>query len=250
MLAQVQRSSGMAAQVWGRLIVFEGVEGCGKSTQLQRVEHWLVASGWTEQLRQGQSGRLPPILVTREPGGTPLGNQLRQLLLNVGASACDPIQAQTELLLYAADRVQHVATVLRPHLQEGTLVLCDRYTDSTVAYQGYGRGLDLAMIHQLNQFATGGLSSDLTLWLDLEVEQGLARARQRSQPQDRGLDRMELGTLAFHHQIQAGFRSLAQQFPERIVRIDASPEPEQVTSAIQAVLEPRLQEWYPRRSHP
>ena len=232
----------------GKLVVFEGVEGCGKSTQLQRVQEWLAASGWLERLKQRQLGALPPILVTREPGGTPLGNHLRQLLLKASTSVTDPIQTQTELLLYAADRAQHVTTVLTPHLQQGTLVLCDRYTDSTVAYQGYGRGLDLEVIDQLNHMATGGLRSDLTLWLDLDVEQGLARARQRSQAGDQGLDRMESNTLAFHQRIQGGFRALATQFPDRIVHIDARPEPGEVAAAIQAVLRPRLQAWYPALS--
>ena len=233
----------------GKLIVFEGVEGCGKSTQLQKVHQWLMTHGWAARLQQWCRGPLPPILVTREPGGTPLGIHLRQLLLNATATAGDPIQARAELLLYAADRAQHVTGVLIPHLQQGTLVLCDRYTDSTLAYQGYGRGLDLATIHQLNQIATGGLTSDLTLWLDLDVEVGLARVQQRS-PDHGTLDRIEADTLGFHQRIQAGFAALAQQHPDHRVRIDARPEPEIVARQIQTVLEQHLSTWYPPHSQP
>ncbi len=158
----------------GKFIVFEGVEGCGKTTQIQRSRQWLLNSGWLAKL---QSHKLIKQLVaTREPGGTDLGVGVRQLLLN---PARELIHDRAELLLYAADRAQHVETFLRPHLADGDLILCDRYTDSTIAYQGYGRGLDFALIDQLNQMSTNGLESDLTLWLDLEVERGLARTQKR-----------------------------------------------------------------------
>jgi dTMP kinase len=161
----------------GRFIVFEGVEGAGKSTQLNRLQRWLTESGWVDVLSKDLKSGTPPIWITREPGGTILGKQLRQLLLDSALTAAEGLPDVTELLLYAADRAQHVHAALRPALAEGTLVLCDRYTDSTVAYQGYGRGLALPLIQQLNAIATGGLKSDLTLWLDLDVREGLSRAR-------------------------------------------------------------------------
>jgi dTMP kinase len=219
----------------GRLIVFEGVEGCGKTTQIERLQQWLKASGTFEQLLF--EGKASQLMITREPGGTPLGQEIRRLLLH--PTTDELIQNQTELLLYAADRAQHVEGLLNPQLAEGALILCDRYTDSTVAYQGYGRGLDRALIHQLNTIATGGLESDLTLWLDVDVEIGLNRARQRG-----AHDRMEQATLAFHQRVQRGFSELAQAFPHRIVRIDASPSEQTVAEQIQAIVQQKFAEWY------
>jgi dTMP kinase len=200
----------------GKLIVFEGGEGCGKTTQLARAQPWLRDRG------------IVNLVTTREPGGTALGGQIRQLLLT---DTGEVMASRTELLLYAADRAQHVETFLRPHLSRGALILCDRYTDSTVAYQGYGRQLDLDLIHQLNQMATNGLQSDLTLWLDLDVEIGLQRAQQRGKR-----DRIEQADLAFHQRVRDGFRALAEQWPDRIVRIDASASEQAVAEQIQATL--------------
>lgn len=230
----------------GKLVVFEGVEGCGKTTQLQRLTQWLIDVGWSERLKQGLSQKANPVLVTREPGGTELGQRLRHLLLD--PSTDEAIDGQAELLLYAADRAQHVATELKPHLAQGTLVLCDRYTDSTVAYQGYGHGLDLELIAQLNLIATGGLESDLTFWLDLDVEVGLERARQRQHPLNTGLDRMEVNDLDFHQRVQAGFKELARDYPERIIRIDANQAISAVSTQIQAIFASRLTAWYPQLS--
>ncbi|MBF2000420.1 MAG: dTMP kinase [Synechococcales cyanobacterium M58_A2018_015] len=219
----------------GKLIVFEGVEGCGKTTQIQQTQGWLTASGWLVALQQQQV--LSDLVITREPGGTPLGQALRQLLLH--APPNDVLHDRTELLLYAADRAQHVDTVLKPHLEKGALILCDRYTDSTMAYQGYGRGLDRQWIEQLNAIATGGLQSDLTLWLDVDVELGLARAQQRGRH-----DRIEQAQLDFHQRVQQGFRELAAAHPERIVRIDASLDPAAVSQQIQEVLLRRFESWF------
>ena len=225
----------------GRLIVFEGVEGSGKTTQMRRSQQWLQASQWFQSLSLQRSA--PSILVTREPGGTELGLELRQLLL--GYQGQELIQDRAELLLYAADRAQHVEGYLKPQLAQGAIILCDRYTDSTVAYQGYGRGLDLGLINQLNQAATGGLESDLTLWLDVDAEVGLARMRQRGQA-----DRMEQANLAFHQRVQQGFQALYHQYPERIVRIDASQDEATVAQQIQQVLSQRLTQWYQPLLHP
>ncbi|AFZ21093.1 dTMP kinase [Allocoleopsis franciscana] len=221
----------------GKLIVFEGVEGSGKTTQLQRCSQWLEAIGLAERFGEGE--KIPPVVVTREPGGTPLGLELRQLLLDAGTNPTrQSIEDRAELLMYAADRAQHVEELLNPQLKLGAIILCDRYTDSTVAYQGYGRGLDLTLIEQLNQIATGGLASDLTLWLDIDAEIGLKRARLRG-----SADRMEQADLAFHQRVQQGFAQLAASYPQRIVRIDASRSEDEVHSAIQQILRQRLREW-------
>lgn len=211
----------------GKLIVFEGVEGSGKTTQIQRISRWL-------QDEIGSSS--VPILVTKEPGGTPLGRSLRKLLLEDRED--EPIVDRAELLLFAADRAQHVEGFLKPHLDAGAIILCDRFTDSTIAYQGYGRGLDLSLTRQLNQIATGGLQSDLTLWLDIDVERGLARTQTRG-----AMDRMEQSDLRFHQRVQQGFQELAQTHRDRIIHINASLSPDEVTQQIQQVLSQRLVEW-------
>ncbi|MBD2113356.1 MULTISPECIES: dTMP kinase [Cyanophyceae] len=219
----------------GKLLVFEGVEGCGKSTQLKLLHSALGKSDRFQQLQQ--QGVIPQILATREPGGTELGSSLRQLLLGDHGEAA--IASRAELLLYAADRAQHVEELIKPALARGCWVLCDRYTDSTVAYQGHGRGLDLGLIAQLNHAATGGLVPDLTLWLKLDAAAGLARTRQRG-----AADRMEQADLAFHQRVQAGFEALAAQHPERIVAIDATGAVDTVAAEIFAVVEGYLQQWY------
>ena len=207
----------------GRLIVFEGVEGCGKTTQLQRTWEWL-------------QGGARNVVVTNEPGGTELGLCLRKLLLT---SVGKPIQDGAELLLYAADRAQHVEEVLNPQLAQGAIILCDRYTDSTIAYQGYGRGFSQTQLSLLNSIATGGLESDLTLWLDVDVEVGLARTRGRG-----ASDRIEQETIAFHRKVQQGYTELALAHPNRIVRVDASLSEAVVQEQIQTILSERLNKWY------
>lgn len=213
----------------GKLIVFEGVEGCGKTTQIQRSRDWLKAS--MTQIQPKVS-----IVVTREPGGTELGLGLRQLLLEERAQ---PMFERAELLLYAADRAQHVEQVLKPTLAKGGIVLCDRYTYSTIAYQGYGRGLSLSLIQQLNQIATGGLESDLTIWLDVDVEIGLSRAKARGKA-----DRIEQADLEFHRRVSGGYRELATAYPELIVRVDASPSEAVVQQQIQQILHKQLTQWH------
>lgn len=209
----------------GKLIVFEGVEGCGKTTQIRRVYQWL------------QSKEIPlpyPVVLTRQPGGTNLGLELRQLLLSTQGG----ISEGAELFLFAADRAEHVASFIKPQLAAGAIVLCDRYTDSTVAYQGYARGLSLDVISFINQIATGGLESHLTLWLDVDVEIGLARIRRRGSG-----DRMELANLDFHRRVQQGYVELALAHPHRIVRVDASLNEDQVFQQIQRILIQKFEEW-------
>ncbi len=219
----------------GRLIVFEGGEGGGKTTQIARSRQWLQDSGWLACLQA--NGFIQDVIVTREPGGTELGRTIRQLLLNHTES--EPMGDRTELLLYAADRAQHVTHYLRPQLAAGMLILCDRFTDSTVAYQGYGRGLDRALIQQLNTIATQGLESDLTLWLDLDPAIGLARTQQRGQH-----DRMERSEFAFHERVRQGFAQLAHAHRDRIVAIAADQPEADVSQQIQTVLDQALRRWF------
>lgn len=219
----------------GKLIVFEGVEGCGKSTQIQRLRENLTQSESFQRL-QGQ-GMIPELLVTREPGGTALGVGLRRLLLESQQDVA--IAPRAELLLYAADRAQHMEEMILPALGAGSWVLCDRFTDSTVAYQGYGRGLDLGLIQELNQVATAGLVPDLTIWLKLAAEQGLARAKRRGSH-----DRMEQAELAFHQRVQRGFETLAQQRPERRATLDGAPSVDAVAAEISTVIHRYVAQWY------
>ena len=222
----------------GKLIVFEGVEGSGKSTQLHFLASWLQSHPGVQKLQA--AGTVPQIVVTREPGGTGLGQALRTLLLERQSSVS--LGAQAELMLYSADRAQHVEEVIVPALKAGSWVLCDRYIDSTVAYQGYGRGISLSRIETLNRIATQGISGHLTLWLQLDAEVGLARSRSRGQ-----LDRIEQSSLQFHQQVQQGFETLAEQHPDRIVPIDAAQAADEVTQQIQTVIEQRIKTWYGKR---
>jgi dTMP kinase len=210
----------------GKLIVFEGVEGAGKTTQI------LASSGWLQDLY----GADRSVIITRQPGGTNLGKKIRQLLLDdfdtCGKdNSVEKIYEMTELLLYGADRAQHIAAVIQPQLDLGNIVLCDRFTDSTIAYQSYGRGIDRTSIERVNNLATRGLESDLTLWLDLDVELGLERVSGRGKP-----DRIERASLDFHKRVQQGYRELANSYPDRIVRIDANQSETAVQSAIQAAI--------------
>ncbi|MHC5850811.1 dTMP kinase [Nostoc sp.] len=207
----------------GKLIVFEGVEGCGKTSQMQLCSKWLESLGVS-------------VVVTREPGGTELGLHLRRLLLEKSSAQGEPVAEVTELLLYAADRSQHVEQELKPNLADGKYILCDRYTDSTIAYQGYGRGLNMSLINQLNNIATGGLESDLTIWLDVDVEVGLSRKLSNKL----GLDRIEQETIAFHRRVQQGYAELAASYPSRIVRVDGSLSKEAVQQVIQGILRVHL----------
>jgi dTMP kinase len=200
-------------------ITLEGPEGAGKSTQLPQLATWLEVTGHT-------------VVTTKNPGGTPIGGQIREILLKPANRDMVPI---TELLLYAADRAQHMATVVAPALAQGSIVLCDRYTDSTVAYQGYGRGLDQGLISHLNTLATGGRLPDLTLLLDLPPEEGLARISATRQ-----VDRVEVETLAFHQRLRDGYLALAAAEPERFVVVDALLPPSQVQQKLQHAVAARL----------
>lgn len=211
----------------GKLIILEGVEGAGKTTQMSLLKEWL-----RERLNYSSD----QIICTREPGGTELGQQIRSLLLTTDLH--EPIAPLAELLLYAGDRAQHIVNFIRPALDAGKIVICDRFTDSTIAYQGYGRNLDLSLIDQLNQIATAGLTIDLTLWLDIDVTLGLTRTQKRGKA-----DRMEQADLSFHQRVRYGFQQLAIKYPERIVKIDADQSVEAVRSQIISIMERKLLEW-------
>jgi dTMP kinase len=209
-------------------ISFEGIEGCGKTSQVELLAKHLSALGI-------------PHVVTREPGGTRLGKPIRNILLDPGHSEMEPL---TELLLYAADRAQHIAQVIRPALEAHQWLICDRFADATTAYQGYGRGQDLTLIQQLNSWATGGLWPHLSLLLDCPVEIGLDRARRRMT--DNALvgreDRFEQQTLAFHQKVRDGYLELARKNPERFMILDATLELERLHEEIVTLLEPYLAE--------
>ena len=208
----------LAVATRGRFVVLEGVDGCGKSTQLEALSRWLPTSGL---LAAGAE-----LVVTREPGGTALGAALRQLLLHPPGEAAP--QPMAELLLYAADRAQHVEQCIRPALAAGHWVLSDRFSGSTAAYQGYGRGLDLARIAQLEQLATGGLAPDLTLWLELPLAESLRRRGERT------ADRIEASGEVFLQRVIDGFAVLAAGRGWR--RVDATGAPEQVAAACRCLL--------------
>jgi len=203
-------------------ITLEGIEGSGKTTQIQIIADWLKATG-------------RDCLTTREPGGTPIGGQIRSVLLHPQNSDLAPA---AELLLYVADRVQHLETVVRPALAAGRVVVCDRYFDATLVYQGYARGLDMEMIRQLHQLACNGLTPDLTLLLDLDPEAGLARAWRRidADAAHAKESRFEKERLAFHQRVRAGYLDLARREPWRFVIIDAAVDEQAVGAQIEAAL--------------
>jgi len=203
----------------GYFFAFEGGEGTGKTTQLRVLADTLVKRGYD-------------VVVTHEPGDSPVGVRLRELLL-------DPetvVTAQTEALLYAADRAEHVAHVVAPALARGAVVITDRYIDSSIAYQGFGRGLDLDEVIRTSRWATGGLLPHLTLVLDLPVEDGLRRARGRSGR----ADRLEAEALDFHERVRAGFLQLAKADPARYAVIAATGAPDQVADAVLTAVDAAL----------
>ena len=202
----------------GRFLVLEGIDGCGKTTQLRHLANWLPRSGLMPE-----GARLH---LTREPGGTALGIALRKLVLHPpGDASPEPL---AELLLYAADRAQHVAQLIRPALDQGHWVLSDRFSGSTLAYQGYGRELDLDLIQQLEQIATAGLVPDLTFWLELPVEESLLRRDARSN------DRIEAEGVDFLTRVATGFAVLARE--RSWVPLQADQQVESVSSALESQL--------------
>jgi len=197
----------------GYFITLEGIDGCGKSSAAKLLCEHLRAAGRT-------------VVLTKEPGAGRLGGRLRQMLLTDGSLQ---LEARTEALLFAADRAAHVQEIIAPALEAGHIVLCDRYTDSTLSYQGGGRGLDEAFLRRLNAFASCGVGPDLTFFLDLPLT--IARQRQGRSP-----DRLEREDREFFSRIQAAYRRLAAEEPARIRTIDAAPALKQVVAAMLACL--------------
>ena len=202
-------------------ITFEGIEGSGKTTQLLRLLNHLQEIGL-------------PVVATREPGGCPISDAIRKLLLDPESST---MASHTELLLYSAARAQHVVEFIRPSLAEGKIVLCDRFADATTVYQGAGRGLDMNQLEAINNYATKGLTPDLTLLLDYPAKNGLNRARVRNSNKGMGSEgRFELEALAFHQRVRQGYLELANR-EERIHIIDALGEEDTVAARIMTIVD-------------
>ena len=188
----------------GLFITFEGADGCGKTTQIKLLDGYLRSEGFQT-------------LLTREPGAKGLGEKLREILLNYDGE----VSPRCESFLFLADRAQHVDCIIKPALEKGVIVLCDRHTDSTVAYQGYGRGLDLEQIHHLNNIATGGLKPDLTIVFDVDVETSQTRVGAEK-------DRMESAGREFFERVRQGFLEIAKSEPERVKVIDSTQTIEEI----------------------
>ncbi len=204
----------------GFFISFEGIEGSGKSTQVTLLAQALCSQGYE-------------IVVTREPGGTAVGRVLRRLLLE---SSSAPLASGTELLLMLADRAQHVQEIVAPALRANKIVISDRFVDSTTAYQGYGRGVELALLTQLNAFACAGCMPALTLVLDLPVSEGLHRVRQRQSGRE-GTDRFEAESVAFHERVRTGFLEVARAEPQRVHLLDAVRPAEMIHQEILTIVQ-------------
>ena len=205
-------------------ITFEGPDGSGKTTQAQLLYEYLQERGY-------------PVFLTREPGGTGIGDQIREVLHSLENTEMLP---QTEILLYSASRAQLVGQIIRPHLARGEIVLCDRYADSTLAYQGYGHGLDLQILQVITSFATGGLKPDLTIYLDIDVEEGLRRKLAAHQTGEAEWNRMDQQELAFHRQVRGGYLQMVAAEPERWVVIEAAQPADAAQRAIRAEVEAKL----------
>ncbi len=205
-------------------ITFEGIEGCGKTTQIGHLTSYLKRTH-------------RPFLVTREPGGTEVGERIRQVLRSSENAGIEPM---AELFLYAAARVQHFRKVIQPALAGGKVVLCDRYADATLAYQGFGRGLDLGWIDEIHARAMENVKPELTFLLDLPVEEGLRRAWKRIENDRVKEDRFEKEALEFHQRVREGYLTLARKEPRRIVVLDGMKDEQTLHQEIVSHLEGKL----------
>jgi dTMP kinase len=209
----------------GRFITFEGIEGSGKSTQISLLCDHLTRSGHA-------------VTLTREPGGTAVGDRIRSILLDPANNALDPA---AELLLYSASRAQHISEVILPALEAGRIVLCDRFSDATLANQGHGRGLSLEMIAELYRIVTAGMRPGLTILIDIDARKGLGRARGRNA--ERGLAaeaRFENEDMAFHARVRDGYLLLAGREPERIRVVNGDQPPDEVHRAVRDIVDSHL----------
>jgi dTMP kinase len=199
----------------GRFISFEGIEGTGKSTQAKLLQQRLLGAGHE-------------VILTEEPGGTLISLRIREVLLSVDHTNMKPV---TELLLYNAARAQHIEEVILPALNRGAVVITDRFTDSTFAYQGYGRGINMDLLESIDGIATNGLRPDITILLDIDVETGLKRNRRINKT-----DRLELEDVEFHQRVRKGYQELAAKEPERIKSLDASGGIEELSDVIARII--------------
>jgi dTMP kinase len=208
----------------GRFITFEGIDGCGKSTQFRILGYWLREHG-------------KEVVETVEPGGTSIGRQIRKILLDPASA---DIQPRTELLLYFASRAQNVDQVIRPALESGLIVLCDRFTDSTLVYQGAGRGIDTNVVLDLDRIACRGLKPDITLLIDIDLETSLARAKRRNDRVGHSESRIDDESAAFHERVREGYRALAANERERFVVIDGRGTIGEVAALIKEAIKDRV----------
>lgn len=197
----------------GLFITFEGADGCGKTTQIELLNKYLQEKGMKT-------------LLTREPGSKGLGVKLREILLNYP----EEVSPTAESFLFLADRAQHIDCIIKPAVRQGTIVLCDRHTDSTVAYQGYGRGLDIEQIHSLNKIATGGMKPDLTIVFDIDVETSMSRVGSNK-------DRMESAGIEFFNRVRNGYLEIAKAEPERVKIINSSDTIENIHKKVVELIE-------------
>ncbi len=203
----------------GLFVTFEGIEGSGKTTLAKRTSAHLTGEGYNA-------------ILTREPGGTEIGREIRRLLLDPENSGIHPV---TELLLYFADRSEHVRKVISPALKRGDIIICDRFSDSTIAYQGFGRGIDIDMLNDLDRIASDGVKPDLTFVFDLDVRTGLGRNMLINKS-----DRFEMEEIAFHERVRKGYLRIAEQEPDRIRVIDALQPLDSVWEEIRVIIESYL----------
>ena len=206
----------------GVFITIEGPEGCGKTTQSDLLVRYLREKGFE-------------VILTREPGGTRIGEQIRSLVLDTKYEEMTPL---AELLLMASSRAQHVLEKIKPGIKEGKVVVCSRFTDATISYQGHGRGFDIGLLRKINEIATGGLFPDLTLVIDIDVETGLKRAFgvEKAEAEKGEGDRLEKEDMAFHERVRNSYRELARMEPARIKLIDGTGSIEEVSAAIRAAV--------------
>lgn len=202
----------------GYFITFEGVEGAGKSTQAKLLYQYLIDNG-------------KEAILTKEPGGTKTGQKIRQILLEKTDEIFPPV---AELMLYEADRNFHIHNLIKPSLQQGKYIICDRFTDSTLAYQGYARGLNINLIKQLNEIATEGIKPDITFLIDIPVEEGLKRIKQTRQA-----DRIEDEDIQFHKKLREGFLKIAENEKDRIVVLNGLETPDNIFKKVIEILKNR-----------
>lgn len=209
----------------GMFITFEGIEGCGKTSQAVLLRQYLEEKGYK-------------VLMTREPGGTPISESVREILLSTDFVRMHP---HTEVLLYLASRAQHVEDIIKPALDKGIIVISDRFSDSTFVYQCYVRGIDINLVEMMNDFATGGLSPHITFVLDIDPSEGLRRAKSRNQKHARKEDRLENEAMEFHQKVREGYLKRAREYPDRIYVVRSDREKDEVHKEIRGVVEDKIQ---------